>query len=302
VQARRADQLFRTEPQAYYAAYLELDESAQWSEWELDFVNAIGAWLGRGENEAAPHMVAAGYRAGQMERWRDDRLAEHRLTAIWRDAMEAELAEGFPEGAGRDEWVRFIHAIASFNASLDDFCFDREHLDKRLGFLCQTLADRVFEGGLTAELKPFWFTVFRHGTALDLYLRWVELMDERNVPEVDRWTDELYARPASDPLVGMDLPSSVAGCELSLAEVVGGYDIRSTGGRGSEHWTRFRALGQTAEIILITEQGWTGLREVNVPTERHVEVLRQLGFREMSWPDGKRYEIRGWPGVRRIKE
>jgi hypothetical protein len=44
------------------------------------------------------------------------------------------------------------------------------------------------------------------------------------------------------------------------------------------------------------------MRKENVPTQRHVEVLRQLGFREMIWPNGKHYEIRGWPGVRRIKD
>jgi hypothetical protein len=296
------DLLYRGDPQAYFAAYIELDERREWSQWELDLVNGVGYWLGQDKNEAIPHMVAAGYGAGQMERWREDKLAEHRLTTIWREGMEAEIAERFPESWDRETWARIVYAVTGFNSDLDDFCFDAERLDERLGFLSQTLADHIFEGGLTADIQPFWFTIFRHGAALALYVRWLELMDELNVPEHERSTDNLRARPVSDPLVTLDLPRSVGGCELSRADIVGGYDLRSKGSLGSGHWTRFRALGDTAEIVLITKEGWTGMRKENVPTQRHVEVLRQLGFREMIWPNGKHYEIRGWPGVRRIKD
>jgi len=31
-------------------------------------------------------------------------------------------------------------------------------------------------------------------------------------------------------------------------------------------------------------------------------VFRQLGFKKMTYPNGKRYELRTWPGVRRIRE
>jgi hypothetical protein len=41
---------------------------------------------------------------------------------------------------------------------------------------------------------------------------------------------------------------------------------------------------------------------MKVPIERHVDVLRTLGFQQMVWPDGKRYEIRTWPGVRRVRD
>jgi hypothetical protein len=302
MEAASGDQLYRKHPQAYYAAYIELDERRPWLQWELDLVNGVGYWLGANESEAVPHMVAAGYRAGQMERWNDDKLAEHRLTTIWRETLEAEVAERFPESWDKGEWGRIVYEVTTFNASLDEFCFDRERLDERLGYLCQRLGDRIFEGGLTAELKPFWFVVFRHGAALALYVRWLELMDQLHVPDHERSTQNLYARPVSDPLLELDLPISVAGCELSRADIVGGYDLRSKGALGGGHWTRFRARGDTAEVILIAKDGWTGMRKMNVPTERHVDALRQLGFKEMTWPDGKRYEIRGWPGVRRIKD
>jgi hypothetical protein len=40
-----------------------------------------------------------------------------------------------------------------------------------------------------------------------------------------------------------------------------------------------------------------------VPIEKHVDVFRELGFTEMVFPSGKRYEIRTWPpGVRRIRD
>jgi hypothetical protein len=302
MRAASADQLYRSDPQKYYAAYIELDERREWSQSELDLVNGVGYWLGQDKNEAIPHMVAAGYGAGQMERWRDDELAEHRLTTIWREAMEAEIAESFPASWDRKAWARIVYAVTDFNADLDKFSFDAKRLDERLGFLCETLADRIFEGGLTADIRPHWFMIFRHGAALALYVRWLELMDELNVPEHERSTDQLRARPVSDPIVALDLPMSLGGCELCRADIVGGYDLRSKGSLGAGHWTRFRAVGDAAEIILIAKEGWAGLRKQNVPTQRHVEVLRQLGFRQMIWPNGKRYEIRGWPGVRRIKD
>jgi hypothetical protein len=41
---------------------------------------------------------------------------------------------------------------------------------------------------------------------------------------------------------------------------------------------------------------------MNLRIEKHVDVLRELGFVEMVFPNGKRYEIRGWPGIKRIHD
>ena len=116
----------------------------------------------------------------------------------------------------------------------------------------------MFQGGLTAEHRTFWCDIHRHGVALALYVRWLDLMNELDVPEPERWTENLYARPVSDPLLSLDLPLKLHGCELDRADVVGGYDIRSKGPFGGGHGVRFRALGNTAEFVLIVREGALG--------------------------------------------
>jgi hypothetical protein len=82
----------------------------------------------------------------------------------------------------------------------------------------------------------------------------------------------------------------------------GTYDIQSRGRLGGHHGTLFRARGNTAEIVGIGKIGLAGKRLVDVPIEKHVDVFRELGFAEMVFPSGKRYEIRTWPGIRRIRD
>ncbi len=106
---------------------------------------------------------------------------------------------------------------------------------------------------------------------------------------------------AEDRLRGAELPTVVAGCDL-LEGMAGTYDIQSRGRLGGQHGTLFRAQGDTAEIVGIGKIGWIGMRHLNVPIEKHVDAFRELGFTEMVFPSGKRYEIRGWPGVRRIRD
>jgi hypothetical protein len=116
---------------------------------------------------------------------------------------------------------------------------------------------------------------------------------------------------AGNRLEDVELPLSIAGCQVieQPGNKEGGrpfgavYDIQSRGPFGGEHGTLFRAEGDVAEIIGIAKIGrLVGRQRLSVPTEKHVQVLRELGFREMVFPDGKRYEIRNWPGVRRIRE
>jgi hypothetical protein len=116
---------------------------------------------------------------------------------------------------------------------------------------------------------------------------------------------------AEELLEGADLPLSVAGCELieEPGNKEGGrpfgavYDIQSRGPLGGQLGTLFRAAGDVAEIIGIVKIGrLLGHQHQSTPTEKHVQVLRELGFKEVIYPDGRRYEIRTWPGVRRIRE
>jgi hypothetical protein len=116
---------------------------------------------------------------------------------------------------------------------------------------------------------------------------------------------------AEELLEDADLPLAIAGCELieQPGNKEGGrpfgavYDIQSRGPLGGRQGTLFRAAGDVAEIIGIAKIGrLLGSQRQTTPTEKHVQVLRELGFREMVYPDGRRYEIRTWPGVRRIRD
>lgn len=106
---------------------------------------------------------------------------------------------------------------------------------------------------------------------------------------------------AQENLSRLGLRTEIAKCRLYEAPS-GGYDIQSQGPLGGRHGTLFRADGDEAEIVSVAKKGWIGHRPLNVPIESHVEVLRKLGFTAMTFPDGKKYEIRpGVPGVRRIR-
>jgi hypothetical protein len=53
--------------------------------------------------------------------------------------------------------------------------------------------------------------------------------------------------------------------------------------------------------LIIVDEGKLGMRKVRVPEPGHVEVLRALDFQYMTWPNGKRYELRSWPGIKRVR-
>lgn len=95
-------------------------------------------------------------------------------------------------------------------------------------------------------------------------------------------------------------PQRIAGCQLLQlpgnkeggrpSEVV--YDIRSGGLLATQHGTRFRARGDAAEITGIAKNGpFVGYEYQSVPIDKHVQALRELGFKEMICPDGRHYEI-----------
>ena len=122
---------------------------------------------------------------------------------------------------------------------LEDYCFDRDRLGDRLAHLCHAVANEIFGEGVPDEAAHSLRTFHRSGTALYLYTRWLLLMDELNVPEHERWTDNALARPISDTLMALDFPMDVRGCEVLRDDYVGGYEIRSKGRLGGVHWMRF---------------------------------------------------------------
>jgi hypothetical protein len=106
---------------------------------------------------------------------------------------------------------------------------------------------------------------------------------------------------AEERLERSDFPVGIAGCQvLKLPRNEEGgrplgavYDVRSGGLLGAQHGTLFRASGDVAEIMSIAKSGLFVAYEYQpVPIDEHVEALRELGFREMILPDGRRYEIR----------
>lgn len=102
------------------------------------------------------------------------------------------------------------------------------------------------------------------------------------------------------PLSGRELPISIAGCELIESDEET-FEIHSRCRLGGQHQTRFFTRGAEAAILRITKRGWLGEWTPALPTEQHVQVLRELGFETFQLPDAKRYEIRTWPGVKRIR-
>jgi hypothetical protein len=108
---------------------------------------------------------------------------------------------------------------------------------------------------------------------------------------------------AEDFLADLDLPVTLIGCQLLEGTHPRTFDIESKGPLGGEHGTLFFPRGDTAMIIAVGKKGWFGSRRQNTPIERHVEVLREIGFHRMMLPNDKEYEIReGWPGVKRIRD
>jgi hypothetical protein len=107
---------------------------------------------------------------------------------------------------------------------------------------------------------------------------------------------------AEDLLRDRDLPATVIGCQLNHGPARS-YELESRGRLGGKHGTLFSARGDEAWILAVGKKGWLGSRRQNTPIERHVEALRELGFKRMRLPNDKEYEIReGWPGVKRVRD
>jgi hypothetical protein len=295
-----AHELYRTDRDSYLAAFWKLEDGYEWSEDELGLVDGLTLWIDA-EVEGLAQGVAMGYLAGRLEAWRPE-LAEYRISTILRDFIEEEIAEKFGEGWDAAAWSRIMYCVFDFQGDLERFVFDSGRLNERLRSISDVVAKRVFSEPLGEETLSLWQNVHRYGMALCLYVTWLSVMDELGVPEHERWTENVEARPISDTLVSLDLPIEINGCEFGREDLIGGYEIESKGRLGGRYSMRFRAIGDMAEIVAIVTEGRVWTRTLDVPLPRHVDVLRKLGFSQMAFPNGKRYELRTWPGVRRIKE
>jgi hypothetical protein len=306
METRFAHELYATDRDAYLAAFWALESNYQWSEAELDLVNALAFFLGSEDVEGLPDVVAMGYLSGLLEAWRSE-LAECRITTIWRDYLESDIARKFNKDWDIPAWSRIIYSVMEFRSELEHYAYDSPRLFDRLRVIADSVGERVFTS-VEVDKKSFkeWQKSWREfhccGVALCLYTAWLNLMDDLGVPEHERWTENFRARPISDALVSLDFPIDAGSCELDREDLIGGYEIRSRNRRGTQHKTRFRAIGDTAEIVGIVVESRRSTKIIDVPEASHVDVLRKLGFSEMVFPNRKRYEIRTWPGIRRIKD
>jgi hypothetical protein len=114
---------------------------------------------------------------------------------------------------------------------------------------------------------------------------------------------EAFLATAEARLLTLELPAEIAGATVVPGPPTTGlHDIQSRGVLRAQHSTLFDAEGDVAVITGIGKVGLFGYHDESVPIERHVQVLRELGFTEFALPNGKRYEIRDWPGVRRVRD
>jgi hypothetical protein len=290
--------VFELDPGQYIAAYHRFDdEGHQWSQWELDLVNGVAFWLGKDEVEGLPHVVAAGFLFALFEVWQP--FDELRFETLGRASLEAEIAETFGPGWG-DEWPSVIYGVLHCESKIDELAADPGLVDERLPHAFEAIVAPLFEGGMRDENRDAWFGFFRFGVAAGLYFAWERRMDQRGVPTEERFRDWVFVEPANDRLAGLDLPAVVRGCELRRHPLTG-YELVSTGPLGGGHMTSFRSDGDLAVIFAVGKEGKLGNRRLKVPTERHVDALRELGFKEVRFPNGKLYELRTWPGLRRIE-
>jgi hypothetical protein len=94
--------------------------------------------------------------------------------------------------------------------------------------------------------------------------------------------------PAEDFLRALDLPVTIAGCNL-VPGPGGTFEIRSSSPLAGMQTTQFHADGDTARIVGIV--GWIADAEPELPIDQHAAVLQELGFTRMVVRSGKEYEI-----------
>jgi hypothetical protein len=298
MRSESASTTFERDRSGYIAEFHRFDaEGHQWSQWELDLVNGVGFWIGRDQTEAVPDVVAAGFVFALFEEWQP--LDELRFETLGRASMEAEIAETFGPDWG-EEWPSIIYGVRECHNKIEELAADAGLVTERMPFTFEKAILPLFEGGIPEKYREICFGFFKFGVAAGLYFLWQERVAELGVLPEQQFRNWEFVESEDDRLADLDLPTVVHGCELRRHPLTG-YELRSTGSLGGGHITAFRAEGDLAAIFAITKRGALGERAQKVPTVRHVDALRDLGFKEMRFPSGKRYELRTWPGVRRVE-
>lgn len=182
---------------------------------------------------------------------------------------------------------------------------DDDSLSERLDLLWKevVLRNTTFESPPSEQTLLGLRSFYNKGIALYLFLQWWQALDERGVPYSERWSDIALASIADDRLAGLEFPATIRGCTLDETDTLG-YEIRSHGRLGGYHVTTFLVEGDLVKILHSVTSGPLGTRSVKVPEPRHVDVLRDLGFQEATFPNGKPYRLSSWgglSGIRRIK-
>jgi hypothetical protein len=172
-------------------------------------------------------------------------------------------------------------------------------LDVRMPFTFERVVVPLFQGTMRADNREAWLGFFRFGVGAGLYSLWQDRMAELGVAAEQQYRDWVVVESENDRLSELELPVVIHGCELRRHPLTG-YELRSKGPLGGGNVTSFHSEGPLADIFGVAKAGKLGTRPVKVPIERHVQALRELGFTEVRFPNGKHYELRAWPGLKRI--
>jgi hypothetical protein len=280
---------------AYLDAYVSTEEEA----------DAVG-WLSRSltgpdEDDGVFRLIGLGYIVGSYEDWSEDALSESvGLFSNFRQKMEREYEAN---GVHPDAYD-LVYGSNILSIRISEFAVEGDDtLLTRVDAGFERHAAPLLVGPLSDDELLAYRTMYDLGIGLRLFFLWSARMDELGFDAESRWADLEIASElvGGDRLTEAEFPLRINGCVVDLADTLG-YEIRSDGPAGGQHVTRFLAEGEEANILSAQKSGrLLGSREVDVPLPRHVDVLRAFGFTLMSFPNGKRYELRNWPGVRRIE-
>jgi hypothetical protein len=293
--------LYERDPGQYLAEFDAYLQGWKGSDEEGDIVGWL-VYASTGEDNADIfRVVARGYITATWETWADD-LGDRRI-GLFENVhrkSDRDLAErGVPEGLWDLVYGTKVITtqIAEFARAGDATLADR--LD--LIFDQIVLANTDFEVQPNDETLGGLRNFFCNGVALYLFLNWWQAHDERGTPYPERWSDIGHVQIEEDRLAGLELPATIRGCTVDEADTLG-YEIRSPGKLGGAHATAFLAEGDHASITQIVTSGRLGTRTVTVPESSHVDVLRDLGFQEATFPNGQRYRLSSWSGLSGIRK
>lgn len=292
---------FERDPDQYiddFDAYLQSWEGSHDEHTLAEWI----AYASTGENDPdLVRFVALGYIAATWEVWAED-IGERRVGSFenMRRKSDRRLAE---RGAPEELWD-LIYGTNVISVQVPEWAAaGDETLARRLDAIFEqvVIANTQFEAPPSEETLGGLRTFFDRGIALHLFLRWWKAKDELGVPPLERWSDLGLVQLYEDRLAGLELPATIRGCTVDETDTLG-YEICSRGKFGGEHVTAFLAEGEHANVTQIVTSGRLGTRPVKVPEPSHVDVLRDLGFDEATFPGGQRYRLSSWGGLSGIRK